>query len=131
MKITAVRALRLSGTMATEGPLWDERLVRPIDIYREYRVRNDYEGGSQVDPNHFRLQQHFVRIETDEGPIGIAGPVPDMVAAFVAKHLRPGVLDQDPVAHEKLWTRCTGSWFTAARVMPCWRSARSTARCGT
>ncbi len=46
--------------------------------------------------NHFRLEQHFVRIETDEGPIGIAGPLPDMVAAFVAKRLRPIILGQDP-----------------------------------
>ncbi len=89
--------------MPTEGTLWEERLVRPIDIYPEYRVRDDFEGGSQVDPNHFRLEQHFVRIETDEGPIGIAGPLPDIVAAFVAKRLRPIILGQDPVAHEKLW----------------------------
>ena len=66
-------------------------------------MRNDFEGGAQADPNHFRLEQHFVRIETDEGPIGIAGPLPDMVAAFVAKRLRPIILGQDPIAHEKLW----------------------------
>ena len=36
-------------------------------------------------------------------PIGIAGPLPDMVAAFVANALRPIVLGQDPIAHEKLW----------------------------
>ena len=103
MKITAVRLLRLTGTMRTDGPLWEERLVRPTDIYPEYRIRNDFEGGSQIDPDHFRLEQHFVRVETDEGPIGIAGPLPDMVAAYVAKRLRPIVLGQDPIAHEKLW----------------------------
>ena len=103
MKITAVRVLRLSGTMRTDAPFWEERLVRPIDIYPEYRIRNDFEGGDQVDPHHFRLDQHFVRIETDDGPIGIAGPLPDMVAAFVAKRLRPILLGQDPIAHEKLW----------------------------
>jgi hypothetical protein len=36
MKITAVRVLRLTGTLRTEAPLWEERLVRPIDIYPEY-----------------------------------------------------------------------------------------------
>ena len=64
-------------------------------------MREDFEGGAQLDPNHFRLEQHFVRVETDEGPIGMAGPLPDMVAAFVAKRLRPIILGQDPVAHEK------------------------------
>jgi L-alanine-DL-glutamate epimerase-like enolase superfamily enzyme len=103
MKITAVRVLRLAGTMRTDTPFWEERLVRPIDIYPEYRMRNDFEGGTQADPHNFRLEQHFVRIETDEGPLGIAGPLPDMVAAVVAKRLRPIILGQDPIAHEKLW----------------------------
>jgi L-alanine-DL-glutamate epimerase-like enolase superfamily enzyme len=103
MKVTAVRVLHLSGVMRTEAPLWEERLVRPIDIYPEYRTRNDFEGGTQIDAGHFRLEQYFVRVETDEGPLGIAGPVPELVAAFVAKRLRPIILGQDPIAHEKLW----------------------------
>jgi L-rhamnonate dehydratase len=77
MKITAVRVLHLTGTMLTDGPLWEERLVRPIDIYPEYRGRNDPEGGSQIDPKHFRVEQFFVRIETDEGPFGIAARCPN------------------------------------------------------
>ena len=96
MKITAVRILRLSGTMQTHGAFWEDRLVRPIDIYPEYRRRNDFEGGTQVDASHFRLQQHFIRIETDEGPHGIAGPLPDMVALFTARRLRPDYLGQGP-----------------------------------
>ena len=103
MQITAVRLLRLRGTMPTEGPFWEERLVRPIDIYPEYRMRNDFEGGSQADQQNFRLETYFLRIETDAGPIGIAGPLPEMVAVFVARRLRPIILHQDPIAHEKLW----------------------------
>jgi L-alanine-DL-glutamate epimerase-like enolase superfamily enzyme len=103
MQITAVRVLRLRGTMQTAGPFWEERLVRPIDIYPEYRVRDDFEGGAQSDATHFQVEQYFVRIETDEGPHGIAGPLPEMVALFVAKRLRPILLRQDPIAHEKLW----------------------------
>ena len=48
MQITAVRLLRLTGTMHTTGPFWEERLVRPIDIYPEYRTRNDFEGGIRL-----------------------------------------------------------------------------------
>ena len=48
MKITAVRLRKLRGTMPTPGPFWEERLVRPIDIYSEYRVRQDYEGGRKA-----------------------------------------------------------------------------------
>jgi L-alanine-DL-glutamate epimerase-like enolase superfamily enzyme len=103
MQITAVRVLRLRGTMQTAGPFWEERLVRPIDIYPEYRIRDDFEGGVQRDATHFWVEQYFVRIETDEGLHGIAGPLPEMVALFVAKRLRPILLNQDPIAHEKLW----------------------------
>jgi L-rhamnonate dehydratase len=103
MQITAVRVLRMRGTLQTAGPFWEERLVRPIDIYPEYRMRDDFEGGAQSDATHFRVEQYFVRIETDEGPHGIAGPLPEMVALFVAKRLRPILLQQDPIAHEKLW----------------------------
>jgi L-rhamnonate dehydratase len=103
MRITAVRIFRLTGTMETDGPLWEERLVRPVDIYPSYRARDDFEGGVQLDPTHFRMEQHFLRIETDEGPHGIAGPLPDMVALYVARRLRPILLDQNPIAHEMLW----------------------------
>ena len=39
MKITAVRLRRVRGTMTTDGPFWEDRLVQPIDIYPEYRNR--------------------------------------------------------------------------------------------
>jgi L-alanine-DL-glutamate epimerase-like enolase superfamily enzyme len=103
MRITAVRVLEVRGTLQTEGPFWEERLVRPIDVYPEYRVRDDFEGGVQIDPGHFSLVQYFARVETDAGIIGIAGPLPEMVATFVAKRLRPILLGQDPIAGEKLW----------------------------
>jgi L-alanine-DL-glutamate epimerase-like enolase superfamily enzyme len=103
MHITAVRVLRLRGTMQTPGPYWEERLVRPIDIYPEYRAREDFEGGAQLDSTHFRVEQYFVRVETDEGPHGIAGPLPELVALNVARRLRPILVRQDPIAHEKLW----------------------------
>ncbi|HEY1932864.1 MAG TPA: hypothetical protein VGG99_12695 [Acetobacteraceae bacterium] len=103
MPITAVRVLRLSGTLQTDGPCWEERLVRPIDIYPEYRMRDDFEGGEPVDATHFRVRQHFLRVETGDGVHGIAGPLPDLVAAYVAQRLRPILRGQDPIAHEALW----------------------------
>lgn len=103
MKITAVRLLRLTGTMPTEGVFWEERLVRPIDIYPEYRARDDFEGGTQTAADRFALEQFFLRIETDDGVHGIAGPLPDMVAISAARQLRPILLGQDPIAHERLW----------------------------
>ena len=37
MKITAVRIRCVTGTMATEGPFWEKRLMRPVDFYPEHR----------------------------------------------------------------------------------------------
>jgi L-rhamnonate dehydratase len=102
MKITAVRLRKLRGTMPTTGLFWEERLVRPIDVYPEYRARQDFEGGEQRDGG-FVIETYFVQIETDDGVTGIAGPVPDTVAFFVAQRLRSMLLGRDPIAHELLW----------------------------
>ena len=103
MKIEAARLRRVRGTMQTAKPHWEERLVRPIDIYPEYRHRDDFEGGEQLDPTHFRITTCFLQIDTDDGLSGIAGPVPDGVAYIVATRLRPILLGQDPIAGERLW----------------------------
>ena len=102
MKITAVRLRKVRGTIPMSRPFWEERLVRPIDIYPEYRARQDFEGGRQT-TRGFEIEQHFVQIETDDGVSGIAGPLPPQVAYFVAHSLRPIILGRDPIAHEMLW----------------------------
>jgi len=102
MLITEVRLRRLQGTLPTNGDLWEERLVRPIDIYPEYRVRNDHEGGIQT-ADGFKITTHFVEIHTDEGVTGLAGPIPEGVAYIIAKHLRKYLIGQDAIAGEKLW----------------------------
>ncbi len=103
MKITSVKLRKLHGTMPTEGRFWEERLVRPIDIYPEYRARQDHEGGEQTDDRHFRIDAAFVEIGTDEGVTGIGGPVPDGVAYIVATRLRRILMGRDPIAGEMLW----------------------------
>ncbi len=103
MKITAIKLRRLTGTIRTDGPMWEERLVRPIDVYAEYRNRSDFEGGKQTGDDRFAITACFVQIETDEGVTGIGGPLPDSVAAIIGTKLRPMLLGRDPVASEMLW----------------------------
>ena len=38
MKITHVRVFQVEGVLEHEGEFWEERLVRPIDIYPEHKV---------------------------------------------------------------------------------------------
>ncbi|HEX3349289.1 MAG TPA: enolase C-terminal domain-like protein [Acetobacteraceae bacterium] len=103
MKITAVRLRKLRGTLPTSGPFWEERLVRPIDVYDDYRNRQDFEGEPQTDERHLPILAYFVQIETDEGVIGIGGPLPETVAFFIGRRLRPILMGRDPIAHEMLW----------------------------
>ena len=102
MKITAIRLRHVTGTFETDGPFWEERLARPIDIYPEYGGPLQGWGGRQIDDRHFRTEQVFLQIETDDGVSGVAGPIEIPVAQAVAR-LRPMLLGRDPVAHEKLW----------------------------
>jgi len=103
MKITAIRLRHLRGTLPTKGAFWEERLVRPIDVYAEYRVRDDFEGLPQTAPDTMPVEATFVQIETDDGVMGIAGPIPEAVAYFIGRRLRPILLGRDPIAHELLW----------------------------
>lgn len=103
MRITAVRLRWLRGTLPTEGRFWEERLVRPIDIYPEYRARDDFEGLPQTQPGALPVEAAFVQVETDEGVTGIAGPLREGVAYAIGQQLRPILLGRDPIAHELLW----------------------------
>ena len=38
MKITSLKLRQVSGNMPTDGEFWEERLVRPIDIYPEHKA---------------------------------------------------------------------------------------------
>ena len=103
MKITELRIRKVTGTLETDGPLWEDRLVRPIDIYPEYRRRGPEEGGEQIDSHHLRLVQYFLEIATDEGLVGAAGPVAPDAARLALAQLAPIVVGRDPLASELLW----------------------------
>ena len=121
MKIDKVSFRTLRGTMPTDGPFWEERLLRPIDIYAEFRRQGPFWLGyqsraEQVDDRHFRLEATFLRIETDEGVHGIAGPIWPAIAQIIATQLAPLLIGQDPLATELLWDQMHRARCTAARA---------------
>jgi len=102
MKITAVRVYRVEGEMEHAGPFWEERLVRPVDLYPEHRA----EGAHWLSPSaegRYQIVAHFVEIETDEGVIGRAGPVAGDQIGILRGSLASLLVGQDPLAHERLW----------------------------
>ncbi len=108
MKITKISFRKVTGTIPTDGVFWEERLLRPIDIYPEFRRQGPlwlgYQNrGEQIDDRHFRHEAVFVRIDTDAGVHGIGGPMSPGIAAIIGRQLAPLLTGRDPVATEFLW----------------------------
>jgi L-rhamnonate dehydratase len=101
MKITEVRLREVQGTMPFDGEFWEERLVRPIDIYPRFRALGP-EFLPKVDGG-YRIKAHFVEIVSDEGLTGIGGPIPIEQAFLIYHDLRPLLEGGDPLANEVLW----------------------------
>jgi L-rhamnonate dehydratase len=106
VKITALRLREVTGTIHHDGDFWEERLIRPIDVYPEHRAEGP--GGwlpERIDENHSRIRTVFVQIETDEGVTGIGGPVQHEVAYAIARQFRALLIGEDPRATERLWDK--------------------------
>ena len=104
MKITNVRLLQLQGQMAFPGEFWEERLVRPLDLYPQHR--NDPPGYlRKAEEGRYHMESIFVRIETDEGVYGIGGPISHEYAYIIATQMRSMLVGEDPVAIELIWDR--------------------------
>jgi L-rhamnonate dehydratase len=104
MQITHVRVFKVSGVLEHKGDFWEERLVRPVDIYPEHKVEGSH-FTEKVGENSYRIAASFVQIETDHGVYGIGGPFTDDQAWIIQRQLAPLLLGHDPLATERLWDR--------------------------
>ncbi len=104
MKVTAVRLLRLQGAMPFAEEFWEERLVRPLDLYPQHR-QDGPPTLRRLDDGHYHMEGIFLRVETDEGVYGTAGPVAGEQASIIATQLRPLLVGEDPRATELIWDR--------------------------
>ncbi|WP_051329193.1 enolase C-terminal domain-like protein [Geminicoccus roseus] len=103
MKITRLKVRTVTGTMPVDGKFWEERLLRPIDVYEEHRKDPWPQGGEQIGNDKFRMTQHFVEVHTDEGVVGTAGPIWPDAAWLAVTQLQPMVVGRDPLAIELLF----------------------------
>jgi L-rhamnonate dehydratase len=104
VKITDVRIYRLEGTLEHKGDFWEERLIRPIDIYPEHKN----EGPNWLQPagtDTYHIAAHFLEIDTDAGISGIGGPFPADQAYIIGSQMRPLLIGHDPLAIERIWDR--------------------------
>ena len=102
MRIGDVRLRHVSGRMPFDGEFWEERLIRPVDIYPAYRAQGP-EVLPKADDGTYRIETFFVEIESDDGLVGIGGPIPLDQAFVIDVNLRPHLLGLDPLAHELVW----------------------------
>ena len=104
MKITNMRYVLVKGTLHYEGPLGEERLVRPIDIYPDYRsMPSAWLAGRQPGPD-YALENLFLFIDTDAGVSGSWGPISHGLAHLI-ETLKPVVIGEDPHAIERIWDK--------------------------
>lgn len=104
MKIKAVRVFEVTGEMLFQGEFWEERLIRPIDIYPEHK--NEGAGWlTKSDEGHYTMRSLFCEIDTDEGVSGLAGPTTLGQAFIILTQLAPMLMNADPLATERVWDR--------------------------
>jgi L-alanine-DL-glutamate epimerase-like enolase superfamily enzyme len=102
VRITDVRLRHVSGRLPFDGVFWEERLIRPVDLYPGYRAQGP-EVLPKLDDGTYRIETFFVEIESDEGAIGIGGPIPREQAFIIDQDLRPHLQGADPLANELIW----------------------------
>ncbi len=102
MKITDVRVFEVRGEMAFDGEFWEERLIRPIDVYPEHKAEGP--GWLQkLEEGRYAMRSIFCEIETDEGVTGLGGPTTTDQALVIVQQLAPLLIGHDPLATERIW----------------------------
>ncbi len=104
MKIAEVRVKLLEGVLEQPDDFWEERLIRPIDIYPEHRAEGAH-WLEQIEPGKYWTKSYFVEILADDGTMGIGGPFAERQAFIIVRDLKPLLLGHDPLAIERLWDR--------------------------
>lgn len=102
MKITNVKIRKLQGSFKSKGIFWEDRLVRPIDIYPEYANQGHENNGFQK-KDIVKTSSIFIEIHTDEGLYGTAGPIDSSHADIVEKSLSQIIIGKDALAIELIW----------------------------
>ncbi len=102
MKITDLKLRELSGIMEHPDPFWEERLIRPVDIYPEFR-RQGADFSTGLGDGRYAIRAVFLEIHTDDGVVGLSGPCSRTEAFTIDTALRPLLIGRDPLAIELLW----------------------------
>lgn len=102
MKITELKLRELRGVMEHPDPFWEERLIRPLDVYPEFREQGA-DFSTSLGDGRYAMRSVFLEIHTDEGIVGLSGPCGRMEAFIISTALAPLLVGRDAGATERLW----------------------------
>jgi len=105
MQITGLRFERVRGTWNYDGPIGEERLVRPIDIYPEFRAEGPSWMLRHSEEGVYPMEGIFFFIDTDVGVSGIGGPVGMDQARIIAGGLKRAFIGENPHAIQRIWDK--------------------------
>ncbi len=121
MIISKVSLVRYTGIMEVKGLLWEDRLATPLDIYKQYaNSLNATADFVQSENGKLSLGHIYVKIETEDNKIGIAGPMNDNVAFIIAKQLRALLIGKDVFATELIWDQMYRKLVHGRQGEPIW-----------
>jgi L-alanine-DL-glutamate epimerase-like enolase superfamily enzyme len=102
MKIKAVHCTVYTGTIDDADVYWEERLIRPLDIYPQFGSEG-VTSMAQPRSKSYAVNEIFVHVETDTGVIGTGGPINEDQAMIITKVMTPLLVGNDALATELLW----------------------------
>ncbi len=105
MKITNIRCVQLEATHHIESTYYEERLVRPIDLYDEFRIAGFTKQDNlpvETKEGEIHITGRFLYIDTDEYLSGIIGPIA-LTPALIAIRMKDLLIGQDPLSTSKVW----------------------------
>ena len=100
MKITDIVLTEVTGEFTVEGPVSEERIANPLDIYPEFGNRDH--GGAEPGGSVQR-RDVFLEVRTDEDVTGLFGPVDGPHATILRREMREFLVGRDPLATETIW----------------------------
>ena len=100
MKIADVRCFTVTGPAAPS--LIEERQIGLLDIYPEYAGRT-VTRRTPESQHGAKASAVYVEVESDEGHVGLFGPIFPETAYLILAKLRSHLVGQDPLATERLW----------------------------
>ena len=107
MRITDIRLKQLDGYFEFDGQFWEERLLRPIDVYPEHKAERGLfpVAGERNARGAHDVSWVFLTVETDEGVSGLAGPIDVSDAFYIDTQIRPLIVGEDALATERIWDK--------------------------